>query len=115
MRADPDAVCVRVGMYDVWVDRADERNGAFRAKVEALPALSLTPGLSCLGRGRHTTVVVPSGWSGLPWDVAVKRFGRQGAGKDRVDRLRGTKACRAWLAAMRLVRKGVGTPPPVVP
>ena len=46
-------------------------------------------------------------------EVAVKSFGRQTFLKDLLDRRRGSKARRTWLAACALERAQVGTPPPI--
>lgn len=63
--------------------------------------------------GRHLTVRLALPRAGAPLDVAVKRFGRQTAWKDRWDWRHGTKASRTFAAACRLEALAIGTPAPV--
>lgn len=101
--------------------------GPYRALIHpaaATPALDValkdlarmiaTPGAAeLLQRGRHTTVRLTLDLPAGPLDVAVKRFGRQNLIKDRIDRRRGSKACRTFTAAAFLYDRAVGAPPPV--
>ncbi len=64
--------------------------------------------------GRNLTVrarlTVPDGSA---QDVVIKRFGRQSLLKDAVDRHFGSKAARAFRAALYLANRGLGTPLPM--
>ena len=46
-------------------------------------------------------------------EVFIKSFGGSTWLKDRIDSVRGSKARRTWLAACRLLNRGVGTPAPI--
>jgi hypothetical protein len=48
-----------------------------------------------------------------PVQIAVKSFGQESILKDWIDRDRGSKARRTWLAACFLRTRGVETPPPI--
>ncbi len=76
-------------------------------------ALLEAPDAQVLAAGRNRNVRVSLGQGGDAQDVVVKAFGRESAGKNRLDMRRGTKARRTWLAAEHLARAGVGTPEPL--
>jgi len=64
------------------------------------------------GRSRNIKVELPCNNRALT--VVVKEFGMPGRLKNAMDRKhRGSKARRSWLAAVRLVEHGVGSPEPV--
>ena len=101
---------ITVGPYGGVVS-AGFGDAALRAALATIGAR--VDAADVLASGRHHNVRLSLPCQGQTLAVAVKRFGRQGWLKDRVDRRRGTKARRSWRAAEHLAAAGVGTPAPV--
>ncbi len=94
----------------------DFRNPAFLARLETIREWTVGPDAAVLSAGRNR--IVKAAVSDMPdpdrpIELAIKRFGRQSGLKDRIDRYRGSKARRSWLAARALQERGIGTPIPV--
>lgn len=86
------------------------RDAALLAALAELPERMAAPGTEVLQGGRNLTLRLSLPAAG---EVAVKRFGRQTAWKDRIAARAGSKALRAYEAAAHLHARGVGTPGPV--
>lgn len=95
------------------VVNAEYRGTALPTALAVLSERLHAPDAVVLQEGRNRTVRLTLALEGGPLDVAVKRFGRQTAWKDRLAARRGTKAWRAYQAASHLHGRGVGTPAPV--
>ena len=101
-----------IGPYNGQISPAFD-SPEFLALVSALPerieAADSVPLAS--GRNRIVHCAIPAA---APAErMVVKTFPPPSALKDRFDRLRGSKARRAWLAADFLHKRGIGVPEPV--
>jgi hypothetical protein len=102
---------ITVGRYTGRIVE-EYRESAFLSWLEDIGPLVRKAAAEKTLNSRNLNVVLQS--RGSPTrQLAVKRFGRQLFLKDQIDRKRGTKARRTWLAATFLHEKGVGTPPPI--
>lgn len=95
------------------VIRPELDSPALRGELARLTCRIERPDAIRLQEGRHLTVRLRLGPASAPLDVVVKRFGRQSLLKDRWDWRRGTRAWRAYAAALHLESRGVKTPSPV--
>lgn len=103
---------MRIGPYSG--DVADRyRAPEVLAGLESLPALLAAPGAAVIAEGRNRHVRVEVTVDGRAVPILVKRFGSASLARNALDRRRGTKAQRTWIAAAALAARGVGTPPPV--
>lgn len=91
----------------------DFRNPAFLARLESIREWTAGPEAVVLSTGRNRNVKAVAPNADHPIELAIKRFGTQSGLKDRIDRFRGSKARRSWLAACALRERGIGTPTPV--
>jgi hypothetical protein len=100
---------IKVGEYQCWLAPALE---GFTAQLATLPALLDSAEVLTDGRNRNLRLLLVN-QLGESCDVAVKQFGVPSRCKQWLDRSRGGKARRTWLAARHLTDHGVGTPPPL--
>lgn len=103
---------VMVGKYTGIVAEG-YRCSDFLSDLEDIAKLVAAAEGAPISGGRNRNVKLAFTCGGRPLVVAIKSFGRQPLAKDRFDRLRGSKARRAWLAACALQLNRVGTPPPI--
>lgn len=103
---------IQVGPYTGQI-AADYRDPEIISQFEKMPDLLAGPSISLLSTGRNAICKVTLSLRGNPLVLVIKRFGRENLLKNLVDRKRGSKARRTWLAARRLKERGVGTPTPV--
>ncbi len=105
----PTDAPVTIGAYDGWL--AEELAG-FADALATLPALLAGAEVLTDGRNRNLRLTLVDG-GGQRLEVAVKQFGVPSRFKQHLDRTRGGKARRTWLAARHLATHGVGTPLPL--
>jgi len=101
-----------VGPYEGRVVCSYDSVG-LRAQLGRLPECLQAPSADVIqpGRNRHFHLRMQAGECLL--DLAVKSFGRRSWARDRLDRRRGSRAQRSWVAACYLREHGIGTPQPV--
>ena len=104
MSSAPEDVC-RPGPYCGAVARG-LNEPALMARLAEIGGLLDGPGSEIIAKGRNRHVKLTLNLGDRTLCVAVKAFGRQPWIKDRLDRIRGSKAARAWKAADWLARPG---------
>lgn len=86
---------------------------SFLKQLENAQQLLESKEVEVISSGRNRNVKLTVSCHGRLLEVAVKAFHRQSAFKDRIDKEKGSKARRTWMAASCLQSKGVGTPTPI--
>jgi len=104
----------------------DETIGPYRGRVSGalrspdlllallrIPALINAEGAEVLAAGRNRNIKIDLVCKRQTLCVVVKAFGKPSLLSNAIDRRRGSKARRTWMAATALAEAGVGTPTPV--
>jgi len=100
---------MRIGEYTGTLVE-DWRDPGWMVALERISDMVRSDQARIISSGRNLNVVVELDDG---HELFVKSFGRQARAKDGIDRVRGSKARRTWLAARRLQERGVGTPDPI--
>jgi tRNA A-37 threonylcarbamoyl transferase component Bud32 len=91
----------------------DHESGELIAWAQSIASVLSSPEAKVLAEGRNRNVLVDAPCKSGNQRVVIKSFGRQPGVRDMVNRFRGSKARRTWLAASHLCGAGIGTPRPV--
>lgn len=105
--SNPEVRTVELGNYTGWIAAEFADNEELCDWLSRFPAD--TTSTTALKEGRHRVLRVQH----ANQDMVVKAFGQQSAWKDAIDRQRGSKAKRSFLAACHLLRHHLGTPAPI--
>lgn len=91
----------------------DHESDEFISWAENISSILSGPNVEILADGRNRNVLLDAPCKSGNKRVVVKQFGCQSGIRDLVNRFRGSKARRTWLAASHLYGAGIGTPRPI--
>ena len=109
---EPTATAIKIGAYCGALQCALQTPDILHV-LAALGDRLDAPDAQIVSEGRNRNVRLRLATVSGDVDLMVKSFGRESVLKDLVDRWRGSKALRTWLAARALQLRGVGTPEPL--